>query len=117
MFLIRPEQRDRLAAISAERFTNEMMSHVRRYYSVETAGYTDAVLKLMIEAQVAQASLYGIQSRRDVCDYVSLSFEFGERFDRIPWAAEILSDPWQQKARRLYEAALAVIPDVTETRG
>ena len=117
MLVIRPEQLDRLEHIQRERFTEEMIAHVRRFYGEETLDETDLALRRLIQERIAQASTFGIETRRDVCDYLNLTFEFGDKLERLPWAAAILNDPWKQKARRLYEAGLAGIAGSVEGNG
>ncbi len=104
MLVIRQAQTDMFAFVAFERFTAEMLSHVRRFYTQETLKYDDVTLTAMIRSAIHEARGYGIVLRPEVCRYLNMTFEFGHGFDRLPWALAILGDPWRSKISRLCAA-------------
>jgi hypothetical protein len=108
---IRRAQMDVFVAAARERFVNEMVEHVKRYFPSQYRKLGDAGLRNTLTETVHKAKTYGFSSKRDVCKFINVAMMFGPDFDRsLPLFPTILAGPEHPsiKARRLSEASLAI---------
>jgi hypothetical protein len=111
MLKISKQQMGLLEAAALERFVNEMVPHLQSTFPEECEGLPEFLLRDSILRGITRAESYGIVNARDVCLYLGLVLVYGEGFEqRLPWASEILRDPWYldptSRIDALYEAAL-----------
>src|SRR5690242_5578687 len=112
MLKIRPEQLAAYSQAEVDRFTEWMMSHLKRFFPRECKALGDDRLKETIQFGIWRAASYGIGTKRDVCKYIDLVVILGRDFDKdekLPWAGEILKSQTQPRTKieTLHEAARA----------
>ena len=94
--------------------TRDTRSCLSNLYPQQYQTLAESSLKSLVELGQASAGRYGVGTHEGILLYVHLMFLIGSHFDHDPlhpWAAAVLenesvTDP-QQKARKLYEAAMA----------
>ena len=104
LFRVRREQVAAMASASMETFEDNIMGHLRRVWTEETARMTDAELREWVRYGVDRGRHYGIEAELDVARFVDLMFLLDPRFDEdpmLPWASEILLDPALDGRRRV----------------
>jgi hypothetical protein len=116
MLMIRDEMWGALADSTHAQFVSRVATHLRRFFPMETAAFSDVRLGQLIEAGVTRARFWGFVSEADICQYAGLMCVFGQGFDAdaaLPWARNILAshappDP-SSRMRRLQKAAQDVL--------
>jgi len=106
---ISPEQIEAFSVNQTKLFYEEMKCHLREFYALEASQLKDEQLLREIRSAVNLAEQYGILSQREICGFLNFYFEFGHSFPELPWANEILNDPWGDKVERLYVCHLAEV--------
>lgn len=117
MLKIRAEQLAAYSQAEVDRFTEWMMSHLKRFFPRECKALGDDRLKETIQFGIRRAANYGIRTKRDVCKYIDLVVVFGRNFEedgKIPWASEVLKSQNQPsiKIEILHEVARAYLKNV-----
>ena len=119
MLVIRQTQLDALATASRQRFEDEMVDHVRayftRYYDVMGAPTIRNVIRYGIE----RAAHQGFTTERNVCLYLNLMLTLGSHFDtdpQLPWvgrllAQDVIADPYT-RMNQLLDRATAYVDDI-----
>ena len=110
MLKIRAEQLAAYSQAEVDRFTEWMMTHLKRFFPRECKALGDDRLKETIQFGIRRAASYGIRTKRDVCKYIDLVIVLGRDFDKdekLPWAGEILKSQThlRSKVETLHKAA------------
>ena len=114
--LLRARERsfESLAETNTGNLTRDIRSCLSSLYPQQYNALAKSSLKSLMELGQASAGRYGVGTHEGILLYVHLMFLIGSHFDRDPlhpWAAAVLEDESvtdpQQKARKLYEAAMA----------
>ncbi|MDH5545247.1 MAG: hypothetical protein OEZ43_06620 [Gammaproteobacteria bacterium] len=95
MIKLRPEQVKLFDELAERLFLKRMQEHLQIHFPEQCETLTEEQLKQRVSSIVEKARGYGIETRQDICDFVSLSAQFGDDFDqnhRHSWAREILGD-------------------------
>lgn len=78
-----------------DRFTNEMLDYLKKYYPEKIAKMGEAAARQQIAAGITKAKSYHILLEEDVARYIQFMFAMAPDFDdskQTPWAQPILSD-------------------------
>lgn len=96
MLTIRDEQIHLLGERRREAFLVEMCAHLRRHFAVELEHLSAAQLRAEVIAAARDAEEFGLETRRDLCRYLSLCAVFGWDFpqrEEHAWMQAALTDP------------------------
>src|SRR5262245_22430569 len=116
MLVIRKAQIDALGAANWRAFERTAFRHCRAQFHEAASALGDAGLWSHIRASLDGAMSYGFSTGPDLLNYLSLTFMFQADFDRLPWAAEVLTDsrylPGVRMSILLESAAASVIDEI-----
>ncbi len=94
MLRIRPEQFEVFEERARASFDWALARHVREHYPDRCADQDDEALVERVRTLRLRAEGHGILRRSDLCGWVNLAMEFGDRFDEDEdWAKSILERP------------------------
>jgi hypothetical protein len=118
MLTIRKEQIKVFEEVAMKQFIDDMVIHVKKYFSKESGQMSDEQLRNHIIGIIPKAKKYGLDSERDLCKYLNLSIIFGKDFDIDPelvWMAKMLTDYTESNSslrlNRLYKEAMRRIEE------
>lgn len=116
MFLVTSQQMDVFRREALQRFTREMVNHIRALF-VEQVGYLpEEMLQQQVELCIQKALSHGISIEGDVQRYLECSVLLGWDLDVKPeahWAGQILRDPGlpgEVKMDRIEQGLLSTAP-------
>lgn len=78
-----------------DRFTNEMLDYLKKYYPAKMTTLGEAAARQQITTGITKAKSYHILLEEDVARYIQFMFAMAPDFDdskQTPWARPILSD-------------------------
>jgi hypothetical protein len=90
---IQGRQATALEAAELQRFKQNLVLHVRRFFPGHYRAFGDACIRSAIELSVRDARVHGLTTERNVCLYLNIMLMLGAEFERdpqFPWAADIL---------------------------
>ena len=101
MFRIRPEQLVVLQAADADRFLQDTVEMVAKYFPGEVAELCGGTrnterLRTLVGDCIDAALGYGLDDEADIERFVELSMEFGPGFEKdgaLAWVGELLAAP------------------------
>jgi len=113
MLNIRHDQSEVFSEVALEDFYKNMEVHLEKFFPEQCAEMESGDLRDFIRDGIRLAGKYDIVSERDVSKFLDLMMSFGEEFDELPWAQEILLDPTHNhagfKTDTLFEAGVRLI--------
>jgi len=117
MLTIRNAQMQVLAKPAHRIFEQRAADHLARSFPHLPESGDQRQLRARVRRGMEEASLYGIESERDLLRWLNVGAALGEDFaanPRYPWAARILSSPLSPSsmAERLSQTALDVVHDL-----
>ena len=95
MITLRSEQIQLFDELAERLFVKRMLEHVQIHFPDEIEQLSESAMRDRVAAQIEKAGSFGIVSKPDVCDFISLSWQFGDDFDaqyKTKWAGDILND-------------------------
>lgn len=95
MITLRSEQIQLFDELAERLFVKRMLEHVQIHFPDKIEHLSETILRDRVVAQIAKAKLFGFVAKPDVCDFISLSWRFGDDFDNqyeTKWAGDILND-------------------------
>lgn len=95
MLIIRHAQLQLLAQAPRERFIDDMLVHLYRYFPTVSWLLTPEELRAQVDAVIRRAAVYQLRSPQQVCRFLNLAAVHGWEFDRAPdagWMRGILTD-------------------------
>ena len=95
MITLRSEQIQLFDELAERLFVKRMLEHVQIHFPDEIEQVSESTAKDRVVAQIEKAKSYNILLKPDVCDFISLSWQFGDDFDvqyKTKWAGDILND-------------------------
>jgi hypothetical protein len=115
--VIRNAQAQVLAAAPRRAFEQRAADHLARFFPHLPEGAVGRLLLARARRGIQEASLYGIESERDLLRWLNVAAALGEDFaqnPKYPWAARILASPLSPSSRveRLSQTALDVVHDL-----
>ena len=116
MFRIRPEQNKTLSDYMLRSFEKRVLVHLRKCFPKKCETMDKERLIELIREGIKRSRSYGIETQRNVMEFIDLMVVFGRHFDTdkaYPQAAKILADKdadGQKKIDRLY----AMFNDIPE---
>ena len=78
-----------------------LLPHLRRHFGDWLATKSDDDVRALIADSVARARALGATSAATIGSFVHLRVLFGETFEALPWAAEVLGEPELTGERRI----------------
>jgi hypothetical protein len=70
-----------------------LLPHLRRHFGDRLASKSDDDVRALIADSVARARALGATTSTTIGSFVHLRVLFGETFEALPWASEVLADP------------------------
>jgi hypothetical protein len=96
MLTIREEQMRALTEELWKNVADELRSHVLEFFPRESAWMGDTGVRALIDRALKDAPAHGLESPREMANYVNLMLQLGADFPNdptLPWAARDLIDP------------------------
>ena len=91
MLVIRAEQMKLLNRPLEVAFRRKVTQYLEADFPSVCAELGPAGLAEMVEDGIRRAERYGFEFESDICEFIGLMAEFGTGFDRLDWAAAVLS--------------------------
>lgn len=113
MFVIRQEQLAVFEPVATERFEDEMLAHIRKYFPIAYRLLGLDAVRSGIRCGIARGMEHGFAAKGQLCRYVDLCLALGLHFDRdplLPWATRIfepdLPDTPAERMERMDDRAM-----------
>ena len=123
MLRIRPEQNEALSDYMLRSFEKRVLAHLRKCFPKKCEAMDKEKLIELIREGLQRSRSYGIETERNVMEFIDLMVVFGRHFDTdktYPEAAKILADEnanGQKKIDRLYAMFNDIPEDGAEMSG
>jgi hypothetical protein len=121
MWTIRQEQTDAFRQYHLQKFEDEMVEHLKKFYPQQWKAMGEPDGRRVIRLGIEQAERYGLTNRGPVRFYIELMLMFGSYFDtdlQHPWATAVLKDAEAVdqvvRADRLFAAMNMYLDQVVE---
>ena len=95
MITLRSEQIQLFDELAERLFVKRMLEHVQIHFPDKIEQVSESIIRDRVVAQIARAKSLGFVAKPDVCDFISLCWQFGDDFDnqyKTKWAGDILND-------------------------